>query len=325
MLKLFKPWIFQGNLRKRNYFEGWYYKQVSANQDNVLSFIPGVSLVKKDQHAFIQVIDGVKGETWYFRYPLESFHYHSSEYLCKIGDSVFYRDGLTLNIDQDGHLVKGELSFTDPVEFPSTVFNPGIMGWYSFVPRMECKHGIVSVDHGIEGSLERDGKKVDFSGGRGYIEKDWGTSFPAEWLWLQCNNFENTRTSLMLSVARIPWMSSFFMGHICFLYTGGEFYRFASYNGSNIISIDQKMNSLRVTLERKNQKLEIEMELKKSGLLKAPAHGVMDRVIKESVDSSVSFRFQKGEDLPVLESRGVHAGLEVTENIVEMVKQDIRY
>lgn len=28
---------------------------------------------------------------------------------------------------------------------------------------------------------------MDFSGGRGYIEKDWGQSFPAAWVWLQIN------------------------------------------------------------------------------------------------------------------------------------------
>lgn len=325
MLRLFRPWIFQGNLKGNHYFEGWYYKHVSSGENHVLSFIPGVSLTKSDRHAFIQVIDGIHGQTWYFRYPLEDFSYNSDGYLCKTGRSVFYMDRILLDIDQEGHRITGELSYTDPVPFPSTFTNPGIMGWYSFVPKMECKHGVLSVDHGIEGGLEMDGKYIDFGGGRGYVEKDWGTSFPAEWLWLQCNNFENTRTSLMLSVAKIPWMGSFFMGHICFLYTGGEFYRFATYNNSNILAIHQDENQLHITLERKGNRLEIDMELKKSGLLKAPARGEMNRVIKESVDSSVVFRFRKGEQKTVLESKGRRAGLEVTEGIVDLVKQDIRY
>ena len=35
--------------------------------------------------------------------------------------------------------------------YPGTIFSPGIMGWYSFVPFMECKHGIVSINHDLTG------------------------------------------------------------------------------------------------------------------------------------------------------------------------------
>ncbi len=54
--KIKNPILFQGHLKKRNYFEGWYYKQVTADQKTSLSFIPGVSLNKNDSHSFIQYI-----------------------------------------------------------------------------------------------------------------------------------------------------------------------------------------------------------------------------------------------------------------------------
>ena len=46
------------------------------------------------------------------------------------------------------------------------------MGPFAFVPFMECYHGIVSMDHIIQGELEIDGVNIDFSNGRGYLEKD---------------------------------------------------------------------------------------------------------------------------------------------------------
>ncbi|MCK7532616.1 MAG: hypothetical protein MZV63_17090 [Marinilabiliales bacterium] len=58
-LRLYNPEVFQGNIKSLNYFEGWYFKNVSAGLDNVYSFIPGISLAKGDRHAFIQVIDGI--------------------------------------------------------------------------------------------------------------------------------------------------------------------------------------------------------------------------------------------------------------------------
>lgn len=59
-----------------------------------------------------------------------------------------------------------------------TVRSPGIMGWYAWVPTMECYHGVVSLDHAISGKLMIEDQAHDFNGGRGYIEKDWGKSFP---------------------------------------------------------------------------------------------------------------------------------------------------
>jgi succinate dehydrogenase/fumarate reductase flavoprotein subunit len=48
----------------------------------------------------------------------------------------------------------------------------GTMGWYAFVPAMECYHGVLSFDHLLEGGLELNGQYIDYTGGRGYIEKD---------------------------------------------------------------------------------------------------------------------------------------------------------
>ncbi len=52
-------------------------------------------------------------------------------------------------------------------------------------PAMECYHGVVSMYHLLSGHLEINGDKVDFSGGKGYIEKDWGRSMPSDWIWIQ--------------------------------------------------------------------------------------------------------------------------------------------
>jgi tocopherol cyclase len=51
-----KPILFQGSNKKDRYFEGWYFKQVCEQHQQTISFIPGISLRKGDQHAFIQVI-----------------------------------------------------------------------------------------------------------------------------------------------------------------------------------------------------------------------------------------------------------------------------
>ena len=46
--KILHPELFQGNHKKNNYFEGWYYKLVSFDQKTSIAFIPGISINKKD-------------------------------------------------------------------------------------------------------------------------------------------------------------------------------------------------------------------------------------------------------------------------------------
>jgi hypothetical protein len=315
-MKVFKPIIFQGNLNNDRYFEGWYFKHVSANLGQVFSFIPGVSLTKTDKHAFVQVIDGISGKTWNIRYPLESFSYSKDEFKVWVGNSYFSANEIYLEIDSEGLKIKGGLEYSNRVKYPSTIFSPGIMGWYSFVPFMECKHGIASVLHEIKGALIINGKQIDFTNGKGYIEKDWGVSFPESWIWLHCNTFTEPDCSFTFSVAKIPWLGSYFIGHICFLYLKGVFYLFATYNGSKITRLEFEKPELGIEMENKEFILKITAEQKQAGELKAPVTGEMNRIIKESVDSTIEILlFNKKGDL-IFSDKGNRAGLEIIEKIL---------
>ncbi|MBM3420117.1 MAG: hypothetical protein FJY11_03175 [Bacteroidetes bacterium] len=220
LYRIYNPEVFQGSPEMNNYFEGWYFKMVSANCSGAIAFIPGISL-SDDRHSFIQYIDGINRRTAYFRYPVEEFSFDRRRFMVRIGQSVFTASSASVSLADKNWNITGELHFSGQVTLPKSLLRPGIMGWYSFVPRMECNHGVVSIDHRIEGSVSVNGTVTDFSGGRGYIEKDWGTSFPESWIWLQCNNFEVPGVSLMVSVAKIPWRGRFFMGLIAFLHIGG--------------------------------------------------------------------------------------------------------
>ena len=42
--RIWNPASYQGGRARRRYFEGWYFKQVSADRSEAWSFIPGLSL-----------------------------------------------------------------------------------------------------------------------------------------------------------------------------------------------------------------------------------------------------------------------------------------
>ena len=315
-MRLFNPEVFQGNLNRKNYFEGWYLKHVSKNREHVFSFIPGIALTKNDKHAFVQFINGITGETAYVKYPLSDFSFSRNLFDLKVGNSHFSEIGIQLNIDSPELKVTGELKYSNLVKYPKRLGSPGIMGWYSFVPFMECKHGIGSVLHSLEGTLLVNGEPVEFSGGKGYIEKDWGTSFPESWIWLHCNTFEEPDCSFTFSVAKIPWLGSFFMGHICFLYLKGKFHLFATYNNSEITHLSFSEQTLNVELKRKDLVLKVKAVQRKAGHLKAPLTGKMDRMIKESVDSNLEVSLYNTGGKTLFSSKGERAGMEIIEKIL---------
>lgn len=310
--RLFNPEIFQGKYKKKNYFEGWYYKLVDKKEGNSIAFIPGVAYdADKNSHAFIQLIDSLDYKTDYFRYDIAEFHFSKDKLDVSIGNSRFTKQGIEIDIKDKGTKVKGSLNFVDIDPFPKTLLSPGIMGPFSFVPFMECNHGVVNIHHKLIGSLSIGEKEIDFTDGYGYIEKDWGKSFPRWWVWIQCNHFSKERDSLMFCVAQIPWIGRHFTGFISFLKLGDRLYKFATYTGAKIKKIHYQDGEIEITVQDHKYTLSIRGEYNKSGVLKAPKNGLMDRMISESISSNVRVVLKHNDGEIIFDDKGKNAGLEV--------------
>lgn len=319
LFRIYKPEVFQGNLKKRHYFEGWYFKHVTSDQTQTISIIPGISLAEKDSHSFIQVMIGNSGTSRYIRYQVNEFRWERQKMFISVGSSEFSMNHARLDIKDDDFELTGELSYCNPVKYPGSVFSPGIMGWYSFIPFMECKHGIVSAIHGLNGNLSVNGTNVSFESGKGYIEKDWGSSFPEAWIWIQSNNFKEPGTSFSFSLAKIPWLGSFFTGFISFLYLRQRFYLFSTYNRSEVYRVIHRDNTIELSVRNRNYSLNIQVLKNSFGDLRAPRDGEMSRKIKESMDSEVHLElFDKSNNLEYSDT-GKCVGLEVIEKIFDYV------
>lgn len=317
--RLYNPEFFQGNLKKKHYFEGWYFKQVTKDQSYTFSFIPGVSLAENDQHAFIQIMNGATRNTDYIKYPLEEFSWDKRRLFLKVGSSTFTGSGILLDIENETIKLTGQIDFSNIIRYPKSIFSPGIMGWYSFIPFMECNHGIVSVNHDLQGGISINGNVIDFSGGKGYIEKDWGVSFPEAWIWIQSNNFKEHDTSFSFSIAKIPWMGKFFIGFIAFLYLNNKFYLFSTYNKSTVSEIRHNKDRIEITVSSRINILKIKVIRNSFGELMAPVSGEMSRRIKESIDSEVHLQLFDKYDNQEYDGTGNSVGLEIIEKIFDYV------
>jgi tocopherol cyclase len=275
-------------------FEGWYLKLVDAAGEQPYALIPGVFL-GADRHAFLQVLDGRAGTAAYHRFPLECFEAARDRFEVSIAGNRFGPSGVSLDVARSsaGQAVRGEVRFGPWRPWPVTALSPGSMGPYSFVPFMECNHGILSLDHPLEGALEVDGRRTGFDGGRGYVEKDWGRAFPSGYVWTQSNHFEQTGVSLTAAVAVIPWLTGAFRGHIVGFLHGGVLHRFTTYTKSVLEHVQMSESHLHLVVRSRTHRLEIAAKKAAGAILHAPYEKQMIERVAETMMSEVDVRLSR--------------------------------
>ena len=317
------PASYHGHGKQPPFFEGWYYKLVDASEQARYAVIPGIFLSEDpaEHHAFVQILDGRTGQVTYHRYRPEEFWAADRAFDLRMGPNRFTTEHLSQDIHSPELTVSGELHFSDLTPWPVTLASPGIMGWYAWMPFMECYHGIVSLDHSIQGVLRLNGQAVDFAGGRGYVEKDWGRSFPAAWIWFQSNHFEEPGTSLTASVAIIPWVQRSFPGFIVGLWHDGILYRFATYTGARIEQLDITDEQVVWVMRDRRYRLEMRAIRSAGGLLHAPTPVDMGRRIAETISAEVEvalYRLGGSASQLLFRGTGRHAGLEAVGDLSQL-------
>lgn len=318
--KLIHPEFFQGNRKKKNYFEGWYYKCVSADGLYTLAFIPGISKNTQDPHAFIQVFVSktddldTKLSSYYFRYDPSDFSYGHDDFFVRIGKNYFSKDTVEIELQNEKVNIVGVLTMKNTTPIKRSLWMPNIMGFFGYFNFMECYHGIVSMTHQLSGSLSLNQTKISFNQGKGYIEKDWGKSFPRAYVWLQSNHFKESNTSFMFSYADIPFLGFYFKGLIANLYLKGKEYRFATYNGAKVKSEHVEPRKVNYILKKGRYKLAIEAHSTNEIALASPRNGKMIEQIKEGLSGTITIKLYQKNSL-IYEDTGVHAGIEIMKKI----------
>ncbi|MEO0731695.1 MAG: tocopherol cyclase family protein [Bacteroidota bacterium] len=306
------PPRFQGWGRRRRYFEGWYFKVVVPEHNLAYAFIPGVSYDEKGEgHAFLQVLDGVAATSEYHRYPTAEFQPTPDRFFLRLGPHTFAHD--QLRIDLPG--LQLDVLFSNLHPWQKRPLAPGIMGWYGFVPRMQCYHGLVSYHHKLAGTITVSGRTYDAASGVGYTEKDWGSGFPEAWVWCQSNHLSGTEqpASLMASVAHIPWLGSSFVGFLATFLLEGELHLFTTWARAQVQTKFSGAGSVKLRFVAPGKELIVTGQPAPGGDLLSPVSGGMVGKINESLRAELEVRFlRNGKEVYV--GTASWAGLEVSEN-----------
>jgi hypothetical protein len=316
---LLTPGIYHGLNKKPPFFEGWYYKLISADERNKVAIIPGV-ILGEDAHSFVQVLDGVDGFTSYLKFPFQDFRSDGLRFALEIGNNKFDDSHLSIDLDRSECHISGEIRLGPLNPWPVSLLSPGVMGWYAWVPRMECYHGVLSFSHPLNGTLTLNGKLMDFNGGRGYIEKDWGQAFPSAWVWFQSNHFAGESACITGSVAIIPWINHAFRGFIVGFWLNGNLYRFTTYNGSKIESLQIFDDHVDWVLQNNKYRLLITACRVEGGMLRGPTRINMGQRVLETLNATIHVRLETKEGSLIFDGVGNNTGLEVMGDLPRLIR-----
>ena len=268
-------------------FEGWYFKHQKG--DDMIAFIPG----RAESGAFIQLIS---------QEGAQQFEISNSTIdggMIRADQCWFSKQGC--HIELPG--VSGEIIYG-----PFAPLCSDIMGPFRFFS-MECRHGVLSMAHPLQGSVIIGGRMHSFDGGLGYAEKDSGISFPRSYLWMQSNDFPKP-CSIMVSIAHIPFCGSSFCGCICAILYQGREYRLATYRGVKV----QAFTPEHICLSQGSLLLELEIAPSHTGYpLRAPQCGKMSGTIRESCNVHLRARLWKSGVI-IFDLQSDHAAYEFVPN-----------
>lgn len=277
--------IYFNGIKGKNYFEGWFFR-ISSELFNC-ALIPSVSVCEGERKAYIQINCNRVSQS--FEFDFKDFSATDKE--VHIGNHRFSDQGLSFSSDR----LSLDVSFG---EFSG--LKKDIMGCFKF--GTPCKHKIISMKHEVKGTVRFENEKISLKSAVGYIEKDWGKSFPKSYCWLQCNEFAEKDAAFFLSIAdiRLP-----ILGLICVLLVDEKEYRFATYNFARI----EKLQKGEIVLKRSEIRLQIRFWGENAQVLSAPEKGRMKNIVKEDLDGTIELKLFENESL-VYALHGKNAGME---------------
>ncbi|MGL5750594.1 MAG: tocopherol cyclase family protein [Paraclostridium sp.] len=290
MNKIQKPDLYHGANKKSDFFEGWYFKVVDKNNLYKFAFIPGISLGKNlsEHHSFLQIVDSFSIKYNYLKFNKNKFKFNNEDFKVSVNSNEFSLDKIGLNLEYEDKSIKGTLNFENIVKWKDSIVNPGSMGFYNYLKFMECYSQVCALNGDIVGELEIDGKTVDFTGGKVYIEKNWGKSFPKSWVWIQSNSFKDSTVSVTCSLATIPFPIKDFRGFLIGVTIGDVFLSFTTINRStlNLKSIGE---DIELEVYRNDLKLILKTHTNKKDfvLCMGPKDGNMIPLVNETLNGKV--------------------------------------
>ncbi|MEL6928210.1 MAG: tocopherol cyclase family protein [Cyanobacteria bacterium J06600_6] len=256
------------NQQTPNYFEGWYYRLTLPTIAQTFAFMysiqdPGGNQANSGGAVQILGID----EVYQYRvFPqVEQFfadrdrptfgHWHKTDLKLQpqLLPSKEFATAIAEGYQATANLNQG--CIYDPVRNEycrwSYQIKP-VYGWGNAKQPQQSSAGLLSslpifepgwqitMAHGLAtGWIEWHGEKYQFTDAPAYSEKNWGSSFPQKWFWLNCNSFSDINDLAITAgggIRQVLWWDEEVA--LIGIHYQGKFYEFAPWNSEVIWQIE---------------------------------------------------------------------------------------
>lgn len=278
--------VFRKKDSKHPYFEGYYFKFINDRKEVVI-LIAGISISSTEKYSFIQVASNYEEDVVLYKFPLTDLKYSEDSFNFKIGNNEFGRNKISISVDD----ISAEIQLKNGIQWKRSFINPNIMGFLSFVPRVECKHDVITIDTEVTGYIELAKHKIAFKKGDGYIEKNWGSSFPKNYMWLHANQFKNSQLSVQFALAKPKWLflrPQVYIGYVM----NGKIIHYGTHRLSLVRARSDK-DCILITINKLNYKILIKVWNNSPVNLIGPKKGVLKSKIAEYLNSNVQLTVMK--------------------------------
>lgn len=297
MFRIFKPTTLRGNLEHKTFFEGWFQKIYSKEYNSSFVIIYGYATRNtEDKFGFIQILFPNKTtEIIYFN--RNEFSCDPDSHIVRMGENLLTTEIIQINTkDLIIHLklMNNHVSKT----FKNS------MGYNYFLPNLPCYHAVLNTGHLVSGEIKQKNERFIIKNELGYLEKNWGTSFPETYYWLHAVDPNDPQVSILFSRAEIDWIGKKFIRHVGHLRFDEKQVDIRSLKNVTVSILSSCKDKHEIRIASKTLQMEISITHNNNVRFKGPFNGKLSRDIIHFPDSIIQIRLSENNKTRMLQLVG---------------------
>lgn len=274
------PTHLRGNFQQGNYFEGWFQKIYSAEHNASFIIIYGYATQNSiESFGFIQLLLP-DGEPRFLYFHKNEVSCDPTRHVFKMGRQILSTEAICIQCNDIN--IQLNLLGNKPIR---TLKNS--MGYTYFVPGLPCYHAVLNPSHQVSGTIQAGQHHYSLDRATGYLEKNWGNSFPKSYFWMHAVDPLNPKISMLFSRAEIKWMGYNFIRHVGYFNNDGSALDLRLFKDFQLRTAAAEQNQRLLRLGTKEVQLEVGIKHGKKVMFKGPANGNLSRTIPHHADAQV--------------------------------------
>lgn len=292
-----KPIQLRGNIEKQNFFEGWFHKIYSPKHQTSFIIIYGYTTGNSDdKFGFIQILIPHKSiEIFYF--PKNEISFNPKQHIIQMGSNILSTKQIKINYKD----ININLNLLDNQPIYSY---KNSMGYSYFIPTLPCYHSVLNKSHYVSGEVNFHNQHYLMDSALGYMEKNWGTSFPENYFWMHAIDPSNPEISILFSQAEIKWLGKSFIKHLGHFRFNGEEINLKKLAKFEINYSFFNKDYTSVVIKSSQIKLEINFGKSTVFQFKGPVKGKLQRDIIHNSDTLIDLKIYRNNEIKELKLIG---------------------